>query len=777
MPATPLVRTVAVLGNYLPRLCGLATFTSDLTEALAKASPGLETFAMAMNDRPEGYDYPAQVQFEIHQDRLDEYLQAAEFLGQGPADVLCMQHEYGIYGGTAGKNVLELLRRVDLPLVTTLHTILREPDPDQRTVMDEVAHRSDRLVVMTEQAIQLLREVYDVPRERIALIPHGIPDVPFLDPNYFKEQLGVEGRTVILTFGLLSPAKGIETMIRALPEITREFPDVVYLVLGATHPHVLARDGEAYRTDLQALADELGIAGNVRFHNRFVPLAELCDFLGAAEIYVTPYLGQAQIASGTLAYALGSGNAVVSTPYWSAQDLLADDRGVLTPFQDPQALAANVLALLRDRNELHALRKRAYVHTRSMVWSQVALRYQELFEEVKAERTLRPMIRKRLPSSGVDGGDPPPVLARTAPAPRLVLDHLLELTDDVGVLQHARFSIPRRAEGYCTDDNARALLVAVRAPAESRSGLRLATTRYASFLEHAWDPDGRRFRNFMGYDRRWNEEIGSEDCQGRAVWALGVTVGQGPDWLFRFGAQLFREALPVVAGLGSPRAMALACLGLSAYLKRFPGDRGVRTRREEIAGRLLDGFQRFSTVEWPWPEEGLTYDNARLPQALLQAGRETGNQEMGAAGLRMLEWLMRVQTSPAGHFVPVGNRGWYHRDRAQARFHQQPLEAQASLEACCEAHRTTGHRKWRDRAQTCFAWFLGHNDLQVPVADLVTGGCRDGLHAEGVNLNQGAESTLAWLLSLLTMHEIEAEQEARRLPGETAAPIPRPASF
>lgn len=757
MSATPLVRTVAVLGNHLPRQCGLATFTADLTEALSKASPQVASWVLAMNDRPEGYAYPPRVHFEIPQERLAGYLQAADFVEGGPADVLCLQHEYGIFGGPAGRHVLELLRRVTVPVVTTLHTVLREPDAAQREVMDGIVRRSDRLVVMTEKAVRLLQEVHGVPAGRIALIPHGIPDVPFLDPNYFKEQLGVEGRTVILTFGLLSAGKGIETMIRALPGITREFPDVIYLVLGATHPHVLAREGEAYRTGLRDLARELGVQDHVRFVNRFVPLEELCDFLGAAEIYVTPYLGEAQIASGTLAYALGSGNAVVSTPYWCAQDLLADGRGILTPFRDHGALAGNVLALLRDRNELHSLRKRAYAHTRSMVWSQVALRYLEVFEEVKAERTVRPTAEGRaLPI-------PVPML------PPLVLEHLLELTDDVGILQHARFAVPQREHGYCTDDNARALLAAVLVgPA-----LRGPASRYASFLEHAWNPQTGRFRNFMGYDRRWLEEAGSEDSHGRAVWALGVAVERGADWLSGLAAQMFHEAAPALSEFASPRAVALGALGLAAYLQRFPGDRGIRSRYEGLNERLLAGFRQNATVDWPWPEESLAYDNARIPQALLQAGRELGHPEMSASGLRMLEWLMRVQTAPGGHFAAVGNAGWYHREGPRARFHQQPLEAHASLDACREAWRTTGHPTWRERIQTCFAWFLGHNDLRLALADVATGGCRDGLHAEGVNMNQGAESTLAWTLSLLAMRDVVAEGGNGRLPPPIAELLAR----
>lgn len=750
----PSVQAVAVLGNYLPRQCGIATFTSDLTEALAAAGPEVDTWAMAMNDRDEGYAYPPQVHFEIHQDRLVDYRQAARFLDQGSADVLCLQHEFGIFGGPAGSHVIDLLTQVKLPVVTTLHTVLTDPNDDQRFVMEGLIRHSDRLVVMADRAVTILQEVYGVPRRQIAHLPHGIPDVPFLDPNYFKEQLGVDGQTLILTFGLLSPGKGIEYMIRAMPAVIREFPDVVYMVLGATHPHVLQRDGDAYRTSLRELAEALGVGEHVRFDNRFVPLGELCDFLSAAELYVTPYLGAAQIASGTLAYALGTGNAVISTPYRCAEELLADGRGILTPFRDPQALAASVLALLQNRVEMHAMRKRAYEYTREMVWPRVARRYLDLFAQVKAERATRPAAERN--------GRTPALELRDLPA--LSIDHLLAMTDDTGMLQHARFAIPQRAHGYCTDDNARALLVALRAPASLRPALRRATALYASFLEHAFNPARGRFRNFLTYERHWTEEVGSDDSHGRTMLTLGAAVELGePDWLSGFAVHLFRDAMPAVESLTSPRAEALSILGLHAYLQRYPGDRGGRRLHDDLATRLCGRFEH-ATSDWPWLEDSLTYENARIPQALLQAGAFLGRPAMTEVALRALDWLMTVQTARGGHFCAVGNQGWYTRGGTQARFDQQPLEAHASLDACLEAYRATGLRTWSTRAQGCLAWFLGHNDAGMQVADPIGGGCRDGLHSEGLNENQGAESTVSWMLSLLAMRAFLLEEASSEEP-------------
>lgn len=740
------LQTIALLGDYLPRRCGIATFTTDLAEALASASEVTEIWTVAMNDRPEGYRYPPRVWFEINENRLGEYRLAADFLNMSKAGILCVQHEYGIFGGQDGKHLLELLRRVRIPIVTTLHTVLNEPTDSQRNIILQLTQLSDRFVVMADRAVEFLRDIYEVPTHKIAMIPHGIPDVPFVDPNFFKDQFGVEGKKVILTFGLLSPNKGIENMIDALPLIVKKHPDIVYIVLGQTHPGVMAIHGEDYRTGLVRRAEALGVTDNIIFYNKFVVLQELCEFLGAADVYVTPYHNEQQIVSGTLAYALGCGTATVSTPYWHAQEMLADGRGRIVPFRAPEALGNAVIDLFDNEVERHAMRKRAYNYTRSMRWINVADRYLELFRNVCKERHHDPkpiFANRQLRDNHPELGE-------------IKLDHLLRLTDDVGIFQHARYTVPWRNHGYTTDDNARALIVAIKALDHVRvdAGLDALVNCYLSFLDHAFNDKTGRFRNFMGYDRHWLEETGSEDSHGRGIWALGVAVARcqvrGQKDL---AMSLFHRALPAVEQLQSPRSWAYCLIGIHEYLRQFGGNSQVRRVRETLARRLYACFQNNANNDWPWPDDIVTYANARLPHALLLSGRWMFENEMIEKALWSLEWLIQIQLSEQGYFAPIGNSGWYPRDGAMARFDQQPLEASSMVDACVEAFHVTNDRKWVKHAFCCLNWFLGDNDLRTPLYDHTTSGCYDGLHSHGVNENQGAESSLAWLLALLTLYD------------------------
>lgn len=743
----PCPKTIAFIGNYVPRQCGIATFTADLLGAIAAAAQGSECWAMVMNDIPEGYRYPSQVRFELDQKNPSDYRLAADFLNMHLVDVISLQHEFGIFGGTNGAYILETIRDLRTPVVTTLHTVLNSPSPGQKAVMEELIAISTRLVVMSHKGKEILRRVYGAPREKIEVIHHGVPDTPFIDPNFYKDQFGVEGKKVILTFGLLSPGKGIEYMIEAMAEVVRSHPEAVYIVLGATHPHIRRDQGESYRLSLQRRARELGVEEHLIFHNRFVSLQELCEFLGAADIYVSPYLEKEQIVSGTLAYAIAAGKATVSTPYWYAEELLSKGRGRIVPFRDAQALAAAVIDLLDNEVERHAMRKRAYTFSRNMIWKEVAHRYLELFSEVKYEREKRPRVIFQVRTLHTS---PPEI-------PELNLDHLARLTDDVGLLQHAKFIVPDRAHGYCTDDNARALLVAVKANEfinDEKCLLDLAC-RYLGFLQYAFNETNGRFRNFMSYERNWLEGEGSEDSHGRSLWALGFAVAQSRSqgWL---GAalNLFKRALPASAGFTSPRAWAFTLVGIHAYLRRFPGDTEVRRFRDRLASSLFGLFQANARDGWPWFEESVTYANARIAQALILSGSSSRRSDMMNDGLRALDWLVRIQTDPKGHFVPIGNHGWYQRGGDRARFDQQPIEAQAMIEACMDAYAVTREGRWVEEARRCFEWFLGRNDLNAPLYDYKTGGCCDGLTADGPNLNQGAESTLSWLLSLLNMHSL-----------------------
>jgi glycosyltransferase involved in cell wall biosynthesis len=738
------VRKIAFVGDHLPRKCGVATFTSDLLAAVAAAHPPSQCFSVSVNDIKGGYEYPQVVRFEIEEQDLSSYLRAADFLNISNVDIVCLQHEFGIFGGPAGGHILALLRELRMPVVITLHTILREPKADQRRVMHELVALSTRLVVMTERGRQMLQEIYQAPPAKIDLIPHGIPDVGFVDPTYFKDQFGVEGRVVLLTFGLLSPNKGIEYVLNALPHILAEFPNVVYIVLGATHPNELREHGEAYRLSLEILAKKNKLEKNVIFYNRFVELENLKEFIGAADLYITPYLNEAQITSGTLAYTFGAGKVVVSTPYWHAAELLAEDNGVLVPFRDAPAIAREVIGLLRDDTRRHAIRKNAYKLGREMVWSNVARLYMRSFEWSRIEGAAR--SRKSLATKTLD--------QKPRELPELKLSHLSRMTDSTGIFQHAILSIPNFSEGYCTDDNARAFILAVllNELGEEPERVRTLATTYAAFLHHAFDLRVKRFHNHLSFDRRWLDEQGSEDCQGRALWALGVAVGRSPYRSFQIMAgQLFALALPALTEFTSPRAWAFGLIGIHEYLRRLSGDSLVNQTRDTLTSRLMDLFERTAQPDWRWFQEDLTYDNAKLPHALILSGRATGQQAVFERGLQALRWLTELQISEKGHFRSIGTNGFYRRGGMRANFDQQPIEAQAMVSACLEAYRATSDLWWYEQAQRAFDWFIGWNDLGLELCSPKTGGCCDGLHVDRVNRNQGAESTLAFLLSLAEM--------------------------
>lgn len=733
---------IAFVGGYEPRRCGIATFTRDLCEAVAAASPDSQCYAGAVNDRSDGYKYPARVRFELFEKDLDSYRRAADFLNFNKADVLCVQHEFGIYGGLAGSHILALLKEVRMPVVTTLHTVLQEPNPAQIKVMEELIQRSDRLVVMARKGLEILRDIYGVSPARVDVIPHGIPDVPFVESEKFKGQFGLEGRKVLLTFGLLGPGKGIEHAIEALPAIVARHPDVVYLVLGATHPHLVAREGESYRLGLERLAEERGLKEHVVFYNRFVSPEDLLEFIAATDIYLTPYLNEAQITSGTLAQVFGAGKAVVSTPYWHALELLAEDRGVLVPFRDPAAISAAVCAYLDDPSRMERTRSAAYHAGREMIWPAVAGRYLESFATAREDRQAAP----RGTYSGWALGSRPYNL------PPLRLDHIIRMSDGTGIFQHATFNVPNFHEGYCTDDNARAFILCNLL--EEPALLDHMATRYLAFLTAALDSESARFRNFMSHDRRWLEKTGSEDSHARALWALGVgTAHSHNDGHQRLSVHLFELGLPPVNAFTSPRAWAFTLLGIHEYLSRYPAKTKVLKAREILTAKLADLWNRCATADWPWFETTATYDNARLSQAMILSGQTMGDATTRDMGLDSLRWLASIQKTQAGHFRPIGSNGFYAKGGARADFDQQPVEAQAMVSASLAAFRATGDVFWNGEAKRAFEWFLGRNDLGLALYDPTGGGCGDGLHKDRVNANQGAESSLAFQISLAEMNQ------------------------
>jgi glycosyltransferase involved in cell wall biosynthesis len=742
---TPL-RRIAVVGNSLPRRCGIATFTTDLHQAISASRPTLETCIVAMTDHGQTYDYPNAVTFEVQDDNIEEYIRAADFLNAGRFDTVCLQHEFGIFGGEAGGHVLELLSRLTMPVVTTFHTVLANPTAAQRAVMERIVDASSKVIVMANKGRELLRSVYQVPDDKIEVIAHGIPDVPFVTPDAAKARLGFDGKSVIMTFGLLSPNKGIEVMIDAMPSILKRRADAVYVVLGATHPNLVREQGEAYRNRLMRRVRELGVEDHVVFLDRFVDLPTLLEFISMCDVYVTPYLNEAQMTSGTLAYSFGLGKPVVSTPYWHARELLANGRGVLVPFGDAAAIASKIAELLTDDVRRQAMCRRAYAVSRTMTWERTAEHYMSVFESASQGHWLKVIAPS---NTGVQ--EP-----RGPAAPDMQIGYFLSMCDDTGLFQHAVHSVPDRSHGYCVDDNARAMLLAcaLNSPGEQPLS-EILTARFAAFVQHAWNRDTGRFRNFMGFDRTWLEASGSEDSHGRTLWALGETSRSDASPSRRqWAAALFAEALSTVETFRSPRAWAFTLLGLGAYCAVAPDDLHAQEIRHSLADRLMSCLASVETPDWVWFEEGLAYDNARLPQALMMTGAATQTPEYVQAGLRSLRWLMMRQTTPAGHFRPVGTAGFGELRQLPRAFDQQPVEATATIAACLTAWRADGDAEWKSLATRAFTWFLGSNDLSVALVDPHTGSCRDGLHPDRANENRGGESVLSYLLGLAEIRQL-----------------------
>ncbi len=725
------ITRLALIGNFLPRQCGIATYTTDVFTAMRARFPDVAVDVYAMDDHPGRYAYPPEVSGTIPETDLSAYLETARKIDASGADAIWVQHEYGIYGGPAGDYLLALLDRTTLPVVVALHTILEKPNPDERRVMEGLLRRAARVIVMAERGRDILQRVYGASPRQIVMIPHGVPDRELVDPDSLKPQFGWEGRKVVLTFGLLAPNKGIETVIEALPAVIERHPNLLYVVLGATHPNLVAHQGEAYRDRLKALAEARGVADNVTFVDAFVEHDELLGYLQAADIYVTPYTNPAQITSGTLSYAVGVGKPVISTPYVHATEILADGHGVLVPFGDVAAFAREIDTLLSSDRDRLRLSQRAYARGRTMIWPQLA---ETSMAEIRAVVAARP-FRLAKPSAPLK-----PLKPDFAAVERM--------SDSTGMLQHSIYSIPDRRHGYCIDDNCRALMLMSAIPDMDPILRDKWTTIYASFVQYAWNPDERRFRNFMRFDRSWCEDVGSEDSNGRTVWALGITardaqLAKHRDW----ATAMYDSTASCALDLGSLRAQAFAMLGAAAMLEASPGHQlslSILAKFPDIHLALLEKARR---PEWQWFEIVLAYDNARLPQALIRAGQALGRQELIDCGLATLDWIVAKQTSPEGRFRAVGTESFGRSYEDPLQFDQQPLEAQATVDACTAAYEATGDQRWRDEAERAYRWFLGGNDLNLPLASVADGGCFDGLMPTGLNRNQGAESILALQLA------------------------------
>jgi len=739
---------ICVIGNYLPRQCGIATFTTDLSKAIKSELRGENKLInIAMNDKEEGYDYPSEVKLTIQEDNREEYIKVAQYLNENKYKAVIIQHEYGIYGGADGEYIIELMKRLEMPVLTNLHTVLENPYLGQRKVIKALAKYSEKLLVMSQKAFDILTRVYGITQDMVAFVPHGIPDTIYEEQGLYNNVLGLEGKEIIFTFGLLGPGKGLEVMIEAMPAIVKKNPNAVYLILGKTHPHILKKTGDVYRKKLKEQIRSLNLEKNVVFHNKFVDPDTLVKYIKTSTIYSIPYLNREQITSGTLAYALGSGAVVVSTPFWHAEELLAEGRGVLVPFRDSASLAREINILLADSEKCQNIRRKAYDYARSMIWSKVAKSYLKIIEECKEKKN----IYKREDEIGSR--------KISYELPEIDLTHLKILTDDTGILQHAKYTIPDLTHGYCVDDNARALIVtSMYYKLKGDRDIYYFIQKYLAFLNYSFDEKTKRFANFMSYDRRWQENIGSEDSHGRALWALGVTIKNISDEPIRaITMNLFTSALSVVLDFTSPRAWAFTVLGLSAYLEINPKDLEKREIVKILAEKIYSLYRNTVTSDWFWCEETITYSNGILPHALILAGETMDDKDMYNTGIQSLKWLLEIQTAPEGHLSVIGNEGWFTRNKKKITFGQQPVEAMCLLNACLHVYRTIKDQWWLDEANKCMGWFFGENDLKAPLYNYEDGGCRDGLDSHGVNKNQGAESTLAGLISLINIHKIEVE--------------------
>jgi len=739
-----LERSVAFVGTYGPRRCGIATFTADLAQAVAGADGRVTPMVLAVTEPSGQYSYPPEVRFEIRQNVQADYPRAAELVNDSHVRLVSIQHEYGIFGGDDGEYILDFVYALRVPAVVTLHTVLKHPSDNQRRIVQKLASKCAQLIVMSQVARDLLESSYDVRGARVRIIPHGIPVMQeHVDSAALKRKFGVADGRLLLTFGLLSPNKGIETVIRALPAVVREFPDLIYFVVGATHPAILRREGEAYRHMLEREAERLGVREHIVFRPQFVDSAELRQYLMAADIFVSPYLNEAQVTSGALSYAMGAGAAVVSTPYWHAQELLTAGRGGLFPFDDHAALSRLLRGLLASPGQLGNAREAAASFARTMAWPRIGDLYYDLFESV-----VRSAPEPRPVASSIREA------ARARSVPALRLDHLIRMTDDTGIFQHAAYSVPARRWGYCVDDNARALIVAVLADHQpgGDKAARALVTKYLSYLHASQEPDG-QFRNFMSYARALESEPPSHDCVGRAMWALGVTAALAQDeGCRRLSREMLTRALPHARDLG-PRGAAQTVLGLVSFLATAPGSGEARELLDLSAAKLLRWYEDSATEDWHWFEPTLTYDNAILPLALFAAYGVTADRLQLRIAREALEFLEEV-CFEGERLQLVGNGGWHSRDGEKADADEQAIDACAFVLAFHSAYMVTRDRHYLRRMHAAFAWFLGDNRLGEPLYDVATGGCRDGMGVSHVNQNQGAESTICYLLSRLEMLQL-----------------------
>ncbi|MBN2457288.1 MAG: glycosyltransferase [Sedimentisphaerales bacterium] len=719
----------------------------------AAAKGEFEAFVVAMRSEND-LKYSNPVKFEVRQNVKNDYICAADYLNFSHIDVVCVQHEFGLFGGEGGSYINLLLNKLKAPVITTLHTILDSPDPAYYRSLVDVCEASQTVITMNKRGIDMLRDIYHVSGKKVRLIPHGIPDLPFVDSSYYKHKFGMEGRRTILTFGLLDKNKGIEVMLKAMPKIIEADPSVLYIILGMTHPAVLKQEGESYRFKLQRMVKELGCSEHVVFHNRFVKDEELHNFLCAADIYVTPYLNEQRLTSGTLSFAVGTGKAVVSTPYWAALELLDEGRGKIVPFNNSKQMTELIVHILEDDPLFYSLRRKAYDYGRLRTWPKNGQVYWKLLSS------------KRLPVRLKPAAVSVPGTLSNLEVPEPSLIHLKRLTDDTGLIQHATFTSPNRKHGYCTDDNARAAIAMIKYYAQyaDPDALRFLDT-YLSFILYSQSEEG-NVRNFMRYDRTWLDDEPANDALGRLLWAFGTVIAKPPTPAYLSIAKDAFDKSAVHVEKQFPRGTAYSILGMCDYLKQFPGASDIKRQLEIAADELVTQYRENNLPDWQWFEDILTYDNAILPCALFASYLTVKKQKYLNIAQKTCEFFLE-NTFNGSHFSFIGCKGWYERKGVRAVFDQQPIEVASTVMMLRAAFDATGNHKFLTLQRKAFDWFLGENDLHIPVYDFRTRGCNDGLTPTGLNTNQGAESTISFLLSLLNLAESYAIIEKTKPTAET----------
>ena len=739
---------IAFIGTYPPRKCGIGIFTNSLVKAVVGNTENQKiskkAMVVAITDAPNCYSYPDEVKKIIQEDNLPDYIDAAKFINYSDAKVCVLEHEFGIFGGTEGAYILPLLHHLEIPVIVTFHTVLKNPSSTQKTVVQEIGKEVARIVVMSKRAVNFLINIYNIPKEKIVIIEHGVPEYVHITREKAKEKHGLSNLKILFTFGLLSRNKGIETVIKALPRVVEKYPDLLYIVLGATHPNVLKYSGDEYRYELQRKVKSYGLEKNVYFDNEFATEKELMEYLQTCDIYISPYINEAQITSGTLSYAIGAGCAVLATPYWHAQELLDNNRGRLFNFRDSEQLSDLLIELFDNPEQLSLIRKNAYEYGKKIRWPKIGKQYLNLAESVYKNCGKK----EKLDKQSIDIQLIPP----------FSLEHVIRLTDDTGIVQHAKYGIPNLKKGYCVDDNSRALLMVVMAYRQNKNQdtLKLIPV-YLSFIDYMQQGNG-DFRNFLSFNRQFLDEYGSEDSFGRTIWALGYLLRFSPNDSFKqMGKDIFLKSVQHFSTLKTIRGAADTIIGIYNYLKSTPNDEGMINEMNKLVNIITQAYKEQSAEDWKWFEPVMTYDNAIIPLSLFSAFEITGDNEVFRIAKKSAKFL-ESKTTKNEFFVPIGNKGWFKKGGEISEYDQQPIDVMAMVLLYYQLFYITKEQKYMDKMFNCYLWFHGKNSLRLPLYDHETKGCCDGLEKQGINLNQGAESTLSYWISHLIVLSAQGEK-------------------